>query len=72
MCKAMLLSASPFSRRLLIVTRHTHSVNASCSYEVHEDIICTHTNGSLEDVARVIVHMACQKIQSNYGISAYI
>ena len=32
-------------------TRHTHSVNASCSYEVHEDIICIHTNGSLEDVA---------------------
>ena len=31
-------------------TRHTHSVNASCSYEVHEDI-CIHTNGSLEDVA---------------------
>ena len=24
---------------------------ASCSYEVHEDIICIHTNGSLEDVA---------------------
>ena len=22
-------------------TRRTHSVNASCSYEVHEDIICT-------------------------------
>ena len=34
-----------------INTRHTHSVNASCSYEVHEDIICIHTNGSLEDVA---------------------
>jgi len=33
------------------LTRHTHSVNASCSYEVHEDIICIHTNGSLEDVA---------------------
>ena len=32
-------------------TRHTHSVNASCSYVVHEDIICIHTNGSLEDVA---------------------
>ena len=32
-------------------TRHTHSANASCSYEVHEDIICIHTNGSLEDVA---------------------
>ena len=32
-------------------TRHTHSVNASCSYEVHEDIICIHTNGSLEDEA---------------------
>ena len=32
-------------------TRHTHCVNASCSYEVHEDIICMHTNGSLEDVA---------------------
>ena len=30
------------------VTRHTHSVNASCSYEVHEDIICIHTNGSLD------------------------
>ena len=35
----------------LIYTRYTHSVNASCSYEVHEDIICMHTNGSLEDVA---------------------
>ena len=34
-----------------IYTRHTHSVNASCSYVVHEDIICIHTNGSLEDVA---------------------
>ena len=33
------------------LTGHTHSVNASCSYEVHEDIICIHTNGSLEDVA---------------------
>ena len=31
--------------------RHTYSVNALCSYEVHEDIICMHTNGSLEDVA---------------------
>ena len=30
------------------ITRHTHSVNASCSYEVHEDIICILTNGSLE------------------------
>ena len=30
------------------VTRHTHSVNASCSYEVHEDIICIHTNVSLD------------------------
>ena len=28
---------------LYVSTRHTHSVNASCSYEVHEDI---HTNGS--------------------------
>jgi len=35
----------------ICITRHTHSVNASCSYEVHEDIICIHTNGSLEDVA---------------------
>ena len=34
-----------------VKTRHTHSVNASCSYEVHENIICMHTNGSLEDVA---------------------
>ena len=34
-----------------INTRHTHSVNASYSYEVHEDIICIHTNDSLEDVA---------------------
>ena len=33
------------------ITRRTHSVSASCSYEVHEDIICIHTNGSLEDVA---------------------
>ena len=32
-------------------TRYTHSVNASCSYEVHEDVIFIHTNGSLEDVA---------------------
>ena len=57
-----------------IYTRHTHSVNASCSYEVHEDIICIHTNGSLEEwhCYRVIVHMAYQKIQSNYGLSAYI
>ena len=36
-----------------IITRHTHSVNASCSYVVHEDIICIHTNGSLEDVAQL-------------------
>ena len=52
------------------ITRHTHSVNASCSYEVHEDIICMHTNGSLEEwhCYRVIVHMAYQKIQSNYGL----
>ena len=34
----------------IIITRHTHSVNASCSYEVNEDIICMHTNGSLEAV----------------------
>ena len=40
-----------FNPHILIKTRHTHSVNASCSYEVHEDIICIHTNGSLEDVA---------------------
>ena len=31
-------------------TRHTHIVNAPCSYEVQEDIICIHTNGLLEDV----------------------
>jgi len=60
-----------------INTTHTHSVimNASCSYEVHEDIIYIHINGSLEDVAllyRVIVHVAYQKIQSNYGLSAYV
>ena len=48
-------------------TRHTHSVNSSCSYEVHEDI-CIRTNSSLEDVALA----TCQKIQSNYGLSAYI
>ena len=34
-----------------INTTQTHSVNASCSYEAHEDIICIHINGSLEDVA---------------------
>ena len=34
-----------------LTTRHTHSINASCSYEVHEVIICIHTNGSSEDVA---------------------
>ena len=43
--------ANPFCPCLYIYTRHTHSVNASCSYEVHKDIICIHTNGSLEDVA---------------------
>ena len=32
-------------------TRHTHSVNASCSYEEQEDITCIHTYGLLEDVA---------------------
>ena len=55
-------------------TRHTHSVNASCSYEVHEDIICIHTNGSLKEwhYCGVIVHMEYQEIQSNYGLSAYI
>ena len=25
-------------------TRHTHSVNASCSYEVQKDINCIHIN----------------------------
>ena len=35
------------------MTRHTHSVNASCIYEVDEDIICIHTNGSLEDVVQL-------------------
>ena len=39
------------SQKYRYITRHTHSVNTSCSYEVHEDIICMHTNGSLEDVA---------------------
>ena len=32
-------------------TRYTHSVNASCSYKVQEDIICIHMNSLLEDVA---------------------
>ena len=49
---------------------YTHSVNASCSYEVQEDIICI--NGMWQPhYCRVIVHMAYQKIQSNYGLSAY-
>ena len=32
-------------------TRYTHSVNASCSYKVQEDIIYIHMNSLLEDVA---------------------
>ena len=42
-----------------VITKHKHSVNASCSYEVHEDIICIYTNGSLEDVARHI-YFSCR------------
>ena len=47
------LLVCPYAHYVIIniLTRHTHSVNASCSDEVHEDIICIHTNGSLEDVA---------------------
>ena len=41
----------PTNLHLSRYTRHTHSVNASCRYEVHENIICIHTNGLLEDVA---------------------
>ena len=38
-------------RKNIVYTRYTHSVNASCSYKVQEDIICIHMNSLLEDVA---------------------
>ena len=41
---------------------------------VHEDIICIHTNEDVALYCRVIVLMAYQteRVQSNYGLFAYI
>ena len=50
-CIYYCLIISSIANPYMYITRHTHSVNASCSYIVHEDIICIHTNGSLEGVA---------------------
>ena len=36
------MSLFSVSMHVYLETRHTHSVNASCSYVVHEDIICIH------------------------------
>ena len=38
-------------RKISLNTRYTHSVNASCSNKVQEDIICIHMKNLLEDVA---------------------
>ena len=40
-------------------TRYTHSVNASCSYKIQEDIICIHMNNLLEDVALPLQKSEC-------------